>query len=143
MFVPNHYLILSRAILESVEVSRASKLWKSEDPLYSSAYGKLLLCCCKCLHACGKVDVTMLTAGQEPLYQETAKWSHHLSLMFSHTLYLISTCLLSSGQFELMRRCFCSLFVGQEKSASGNVLIDNRCQELNGYTGFQLAQEHF
>lgn len=55
-----------------------------------------------CLHACGKVSVTMVTAGQEPSYQRRAKWSQHVSHVFTQILCLLSTCLVSNGQFKLI-----------------------------------------
>jgi len=96
-----HQQSISPAV-ESAQPSRAPMLWRFEDPLSISAHGKLFLCCCKSLHACGKSGVTMVAAAQEPSYQGTARWAHHLSHVFTHTQCLLSTCLLSSGQFKMI-----------------------------------------
>lgn len=88
--------------VESAQALRASMLWRLKDLRSSSEYKKLFLCCCMCLQACGKVSVTIVTAGQDLSHQKRAGWSHHLSQVFIHILCLLSIFLLSSGQIKLI-----------------------------------------
>lgn len=93
----------SSPAVESAEALRTSLVCRLQDPLSSSGYRKRVLSCCRCLHGCGKVSVTMVTADQELSHQRrAARWSHHLSHVFTLILCLLSTCLLSSGQFKLI-----------------------------------------
>lgn len=126
----------SSPALESAQALRASMLWRLKDPLSSSGYRKLFLGCCRCLHTCGNVSVTMVAAGQELSHQTRAGGliTFHMYLLTFCVCFQLVCCPAASSNW-FFSHC---LFVWQKKSIPGNVLIDNRCQELNTYISLKL-----